>query len=165
MRWHQAACQPEMPEPVTSYRPLFSTLVALNLVAGATVLHASPAAAAKRHPQKATVQTETQRDPAMLRVDPATRVEQRCNARAMGVVGREQQGMRPDELVAYAFADTQQKDGAISAPGAAIRSAGRWYHLSYRCHTGADGMDVTDFTYVLGAEVPKQDWSEHSLVP
>lgn len=105
------------------------------------------------------------RDAIMLHVDPAARVEQRCNARAMGVVEREQKGMRPDEMVAYAFADPQVGTTSITAPGAAIRSAGHWYRISYRCRTTPDGMDVVDFSYQLGAEVPKQEWSAHSLVP
>lgn len=157
---------------MTPHRLLLPAVAALCLGIGVSCLDASSAAAArhKKSGQHDTARTQTARndtgrDPAMLHVDPATRVEQRCNARAMGVVSREREGMRPDELVAYAFADTHQQDGAISAPGAAIRSAGHWYHLSYQCRTSADGMDVTDFSYVLGAEVPKEDWSEHSLVP
>ncbi|MEP9349405.1 DUF930 domain-containing protein [Xanthobacter sp. KR7-225] len=106
----------------------------------------------------------TRRDDMMLHVDLATRIEQRCNARAMGVVGREQEGMRPEEVVAYAFAEPKLGTGSISAPGAAIRSRGHWYHLAYRCRTSADGMEVEDFSYQLGAEVPRPQWDEHSLV-
>lgn len=109
-------------------------------------------------------------DDMMLLVDPGTRIEQRCNARAMGEVGREHKDMRPEEVVAYAFADPKlgdfrHGDAAISAPGAAIRSREHWYHLSYRCKTSPDGMDVLAFSYTLGAEVPRQEWDAHSLVP
>ncbi|WP_454917586.1 DUF930 domain-containing protein [Xanthobacter sediminis] len=107
----------------------------------------------------------TKRDEMILHLDPATRIEQRCNARAMGVIGREHQEMRPDELVAYAFADTKVGADNIVAPGAAVRSAGHWYRLSYRCRTTADGLDIRDFSYALGSEVPKSDWSAHYLVP
>lgn len=107
----------------------------------------------------------TRRDEMILHLDPATRIEQRCNARAMGVIGREHHEMRPDELVAYAFADTKVGADNIVAPGAAVRSAGHWYRLSYRCRTTADGLDVRDFSYALGNEVPKSDWSAHYLVP
>lgn len=105
------------------------------------------------------------RDEMMLHLDPATRIEQRCNARAMGVISREHREMRPDELVAYAFADTRVGADSIVAPGAAVRSAGRWYRLSYRCHTTANGLDIRDFSYALGGEVPRADWSAHYLVP
>lgn len=105
------------------------------------------------------------RDEMIRHLDPAARVEQRCNARAMGVISREHHDMRPDELVAYAFADTKVGSDSIAAPGAAVRSAGRWYHLSYRCHTTADGLDIKDFSYALGSEVPRADWTAHYLVP
>lgn len=104
-------------------------------------------------------------DEMMLHLDPATRIEQRCNARAMGAISREHRDMRPDELVAYAFADTKVGADNIVAPGAAVRSAGHWYRLSYRCQTSADGLDIKDFSYALGSEVPRSDWPAHYLVP
>jgi len=42
----------------------------------------------------------------MLKLTPETRLEQRCNARAMSTVNREHKNFRPDELVAYGFAET-----------------------------------------------------------
>ncbi|GGF53759.1 hypothetical protein GCM10007301_11520 [Azorhizobium oxalatiphilum] len=102
---------------------------------------------------------------ALLRLAPSARMEQRCNAKAMGTIGRERKGMRPDELVAYAFADTKLKDGLILAPGAAVRSRGKWYRLSYSCQTADNGTQVTTFTYTLGSEVPRDQWSQHYLVP
>jgi hypothetical protein len=45
-------------------------------------------------------------DQVMLKLTPETRLEQRCNARAMGAVNREHKNFRTDELVAYAFAET-----------------------------------------------------------
>lgn len=101
----------------------------------------------------------------MLKVDLATRAEQRCNARAMGMVSREHADMRPEEVVAYAFAEPEGAAPAITAPGAAVRSRGHWYHLSYACRTSADGMEVESFSYTLGEEVPRADWAAHSLVP
>ncbi|MBB6306119.1 DUF930 domain-containing protein [Xanthobacter tagetidis] len=104
------------------------------------------------------------RDDMMLHVDMATRIEQRCNARAMGQLGREDKTMRPEEVVAYAFAEPKLGKASIAAPGAAVRSRGHWYHLAYQCRTSADGMEVEDFRYQLGAEVPRNQWDAHSLV-
>lgn len=101
----------------------------------------------------------------MLKLDPVTRVEQRCDARAMGIVGREHKGYRPDEFVAYAFADPVIRGTQIKAPGGAIRSGGKWYKLAYVCETSADGLDVKSFSYQLGAEVPRSEWDAHYLVP
>lgn len=128
--------------------------IALLPFAGIVLLTAiaQPAAAASR-------------EEALLRLAPSARMEQRCNAKAMGQINREQKGMRPDELVAYAFADTKLKDGHILAPGAAVRSRGKWYRLSYSCQTADDGTQVTGFNYSLGAVVPRDQWSQHYLVP
>ena len=120
---------------------------------GAAVVLALPADAA------------TSRADQMLKLSPETRIEQRCDSRAMGAVGREHKGFRPDELVAYAFADPVLRGVRISAPGGAIRSGGKWYRLSYTCETSADGMEIKSFAYQLGAEVPRGEWDAHFLVP
>jgi hypothetical protein len=104
-------------------------------------------------------------DKEMLSLAPGTRMEQRCNARAMGEISRARTDLHPDELVAYAFADTVTSENAVKAPGAAVRSGGKWYRLSYSCRTSADGMSVLSFDYTLGGVVPKSDWSAHYLVP
>lgn len=104
------------------------------------------------------------RDQQMLALSPDTRVEQRCNARAMGVVGREVRGFRPDEIVSYAFAEPVLQAQHFDAPGAALRSGGKWYHIAYSCQTSADGLTVLSFDYRLGAAVPREEWSEHLLV-
>jgi hypothetical protein len=101
----------------------------------------------------------------MLKLSPETRLEQRCDARAMGVVGREHKGYKPEEFVAYAFADPVVRGNQIRAPGGAVRSDGKWYRLSYVCETSPDGLDVKSFAYTLGAEVPRSEWDEHYLVP
>ncbi len=113
----------------------------------------------------APTQAATSRSEQMLKLSPATRIEQRCDARAMGSVGREHKGFRPDELVAYAFADPVLRGVRISAPGGAIRSGGKWYRLSYTCETSGDGMEIKSFAYQLGAEVPRGEWDAHFLVP
>nr|WP_246549278.1 DUF930 domain-containing protein [Ancylobacter oerskovii] len=103
-------------------------------------------------------------DEQMLMLDPAARVEQRCNSRGMGEIGREQKGMHPDELVAYAYANTKLSGQHLVAPGAAVRSGGTWYHLSYACETANDGMDIKSFSYKLGAAIPRSEWDAHYLV-
>jgi hypothetical protein len=101
----------------------------------------------------------------MMKLSPETRVEQRCDARAMGAVQREHKGFKPDEFVAYAFADPVMRGSKIDAPGGAIRSNGKWYRLSYTCETNAEGLEVIAFGYRLGAEVPRSEWDAHFLVP
>jgi len=101
----------------------------------------------------------------IAKLDPQTRLEQRCNGRAIGRIAREKKGMSPEEVVAYAFADTIKSEHAMKAPGAAFRSRGKWYHLSYKCHTTDDNMSIISFDYKIGPVVPRSEWSKHYLVP
>lgn len=111
-----------------------------------------------------SAEARTSNDAQMLSLDPRFRVEQRCDARAMDVVGHEHKSLRPDELVAYAFRDTSLHGSTIKAPGAAIRSGDTWYHLSYACQTSDDGLEVKSFSYTLGGPIPKSEWGTHYLV-
>lgn len=104
-------------------------------------------------------------DEQMLSLAPETRVEQRCNARAMGLVGREHPNFAPDEFVAYAFADPVLRGHSMAAAGAAVRSRGAWYHIAYHCETSDDGLKIKSFDYRLGGLVPRQEWDKHYLVP
>jgi hypothetical protein len=101
-------------------------------------------------------------DQVMLILTPETRLEQRCNARAMGAVNREHKNFRTDELVAYAFAETVIRSDVIQASGGAVRNGNTWYHISFVCQTS---LGIKSFSYQLGAAVPKADWEKHFLVP
>ncbi|MBB5046734.1 hypothetical protein HNR60_001482 [Rhodopseudomonas rhenobacensis] len=101
----------------------------------------------------------------MMKLSPETRLEQRCNAKAMGTVNREHKNFKTDEFVAYAFADTIIQGELVKAPGGAIRNGNTWYHLAYTCLTADQGLTVKSFSYQLGAAVPRGDWDKHFLVP
>lgn len=158
-------------------RQTFARILAVLAVA---LLASPPAEAAKRRTPKAAKTGKSAKVAKAAKVVPAAalttagitklapeaRIEQRCNVRAMGDISREHAGFAPDELVAYAFADpeTDLEAATIRAPGAAVRSKGEWYHLSYRCQTTPEGLDVVTFSYVLGEMVPRSEWEAHYLV-
>ncbi|MDQ0512922.1 DUF930 domain-containing protein [Ancylobacter amanitiformis] len=120
--------------------------------------HAKTATGADPHPHRQEIARE------MAHIDPSFRGEQRCDARAMGDVRRQHPDMSPDELVAYAFAEVKVAGVAVRAPGAAVRSKGSWYHLSYICQTTPDGLDIVSLDHVLGEKIPRSEWEPHSLV-
>ena len=99
----------------------------------------------------------------LLKLTPETRAEQRCDEHASGIVGREHKGFKPDRTVAYAFADVKVKGMAVEAPGAALRSNGEWYRLTFHCRTSPDGLSIESFDYTLGDKVPRAQWRDHSL--
>jgi hypothetical protein len=99
------------------------------------------------------------------KLDLQTRLEQRCDLEAMERIHKDPVKMVPDELVAYAFAEPKIKGDKIHSTGAAFRSKGEWYHLSYTCSTSPDHMTVLTFQYEIGQVVPHNQWEHHFLVP
>jgi hypothetical protein len=90
------------------------------------------------------------------------RDEQLCGFEAMEQIGRALKVM-PDQVVAYAFADTHAENGVLAADGAAYRAKGRWYHLTFRCRVSPARPVVEAFEFATGGPIPKRDWNEHGL--
>ncbi|TWF49786.1 uncharacterized protein DUF930 [Neorhizobium alkalisoli] len=93
----------------------------------------------------------------------ADRLEQICNLEAMEQVRAWNADYRPDAVVAYAMAESRLSGRTVDAPGAAIRSKKRWYAISYTCTTAATTEEVVSFEFEMGAEIPEDQWAEHSL--
>lgn len=100
------------------------------------------------------------RDRLMMKVELGTRIEQRCDARAGGEISRHHPGFEPDKVIAYAFSDSQIQGTEVVANGAVVRSRGRWYRLSFRCRTTADGLGIVAFEHTLGPEIHGWDMSK-----
>lgn len=100
----------------------------------------------------------------LKRLDPQTRLEQRCDLEAMERIHKDPAKLVADELVAYAFEEPKIKGDKIRSGGAAFRSKGEWYHLSYTCATSPDHMTVLSFQYAIGQVIPHSEWSHHYLV-
>ncbi len=98
------------------------------------------------------------------KLDPETRLEQRCDVEAMERITREQK-FSVDKVLAYAFSDPVTKENSIQADGAAFRSRERWYKLSFVCETDQDHINIISFRYTIGDEVPHSQWDRHYLVP
>ncbi len=94
---------------------------------------------------------------------PDERREQRCDIEAMARIAKEQAGFRPDKVIAYTFSDPIEKDDLVKAPGAAFRSGGNWYRLTYKCETGERGLSVRSFRYKIGAKIPRSQWEHYYL--
>jgi hypothetical protein len=99
----------------------------------------------------------------LLKLDPQTRLEQRCDAEVLDRITHDNRQYDADRVVAYAFAKPVMGDNAIKTKGAAFRSKGQWYHLKYKCQTAPDHMDVVQFRYKIGPEIPKDEWTKYNL--
>ncbi|PQZ28839.1 DUF930 domain-containing protein [Ochrobactrum vermis] len=99
------------------------------------------------------------------KLDPATRLEQRCDVEAMERITREQNKFSVDKVLAYAFSDPVTRKNSIKADGAAFRSREHWYKLSFVCKTDEEHINIVSFRYDIGDEVPQNQWDKHYLVP
>ncbi len=98
------------------------------------------------------------------KLDPAIRLEQRCDVEAMERITREQK-FSVDKVLAYAFSDPVTTKNSIEADGAAFRSREHWYKLSFVCKTDEEHINIVSFRYDIGDEVPQNQWDKHYLVP
>ncbi|TGS08697.1 DUF930 domain-containing protein [Mesorhizobium sp. M2E.F.Ca.ET.209.01.1.1] len=99
----------------------------------------------------------------LMKLDPETRLEQRCDAEVLDRISQDDHNYKADRVVAYAFATPQMSADAIKSSGAAFRSKGQWYRLKFKCETGPDHMQVLQFRYKIGDEIPESDWAKYNL--
>jgi len=99
----------------------------------------------------------------LLKLDPETRLEQRCDAEVLDRISHDDHKYKADRVVAYAFATPQMSADAIKSTGAAFRSKGQWYRLKFKCETAPDHMEVLQFRYRIGDEIPEADWAKYNL--
>ena len=99
----------------------------------------------------------------LLKLDPKTRLEQRCDAEVLDRITHDTRRYRADRVVAYAFATPEMHKDSIRSPGAAFRSKGEWYRLKFKCKTAPDHMKILNLRYRIGAQIPKEEWTRYNL--
>ncbi|WP_048647619.1 DUF930 domain-containing protein [Nitratireductor soli] len=99
----------------------------------------------------------------LLRLDPVTRLEQRCDVAVMERIRQDHGAYNPDRVVAYTFAEPKIDGDEIKTRGAAFRSKGDWYHLTFRCKTTPDHIGVLALRYKVGERIPPEDWKRYNL--
>lgn len=106
---------------------------------------------------------ENRMDRSLKMLDPAARLEQVCDMAAMAQIRREVKEFRPDRATASALAEPKAGPASLEAKGAAFRSKGKWYQLSYVCQTTPDQMKVLSFDYKIGSPIPEDRWDGYGL--
>jgi hypothetical protein len=99
----------------------------------------------------------------LLELDLGARLEQRCDIEAMTRIDKDSKTFSPDRVVAAATAEPKVDGNSIHGIGAAFRSKGAWYRLTYDCKTSDNHMDVLSFDYEIGDEIPEDKWSAFGL--
>lgn len=101
----------------------------------------------------------------LKRLDPNTRLEQVCDAEAMMRIARDMPQFVPDRAKSDIISHPHHSKNVLSASGAAFRSKGHWYRLSFVCKGSADLTKVLSFTYQVGKLIPQSQWNAYGLWP
>jgi hypothetical protein len=109
----------------------------------------------------ATAETRIERELKML--SSTDRLLQVCDYAAMKQIGDARNGLRPDRAVGDALEHTVINNDHLVAKGAAFRSHGKWYALSYSCTTTPDHLQVLSFEYHIGPVIPEDKWAHYGL--
>jgi len=133
-----------------------STILSL-VIPFAAALMALPLSASPGHALEAAIVK------GLRELDLSARLEQRCDIEAMNRISHDMKTYRPDRVVAGATAATKVDGDSLVGDGAAFRSKGKWYRLSYVCKTSDDHLDVIDFSYEVGDAIPESDWEKYEL--
>ena len=120
----------------------------IPLLAAAAVLIASPSQA----DFKST----------LSRLDPQTRLEQVCDLEVMRRIRRTGRYL-PDRAKSYVISEPKTSGHTLVAEGAAFRSKGKWYELSFTCKATSDHLKVLSIDYRIGKIIPESRWSGYGL--
>lgn len=125
------------------------------VVSALLIVSAAPSSAQDRNQQRL--------EAILKRLDPATRLEQLCDAAAMSRIARDHREFKIDRSVVSALEEPRVKGHTLTGTGAAFRSKGKWYQYAFTCQATPDRMRVLSFEYKLGEEIPEAQWSRHGL--
>lgn len=81
----------------------------------------------------------------------------------MFLINRTEKAYNVDKVIAYTFGDTVISEDGFQAPGAAFRSRGKWYRLSYDCMTGPRHLNALTLHYNIGEKIPREQWQDYNL--
>ncbi|MCK8779867.1 DUF930 domain-containing protein [Rhizobium sp. NTR19] len=113
--------------------------------------------------QAATALTDDKLNGQLLKLDPATRLEQTCDTEVMMRINEENKDFKVDKVIAYSLSEPTVSDNLIKAPGAVLRSHGNWYRLSFLCETGPRHLDAHKLQYQIGPVIPREEWTQYYL--
>jgi hypothetical protein len=102
-------------------------------------------------------------DAMLRRLEPETRFEQVCDIALMARIQADSSPYRPDRVVGGALEPPHHDGDVLTGRGAALRSGGQWYRLSFECRTTPDHMRVLDLTYRIGDAIPEESWGDYGL--
>jgi len=98
----------------------------------------------------------------LRKLDPDTRLEQICDIEAMARI-KSIGHFAPDRAKSDVSLHPEHLGETLRAKGAAFRSNGHWYSLSFECQATPDHMKVISFTFEIGPIINPSRWADLGL--
>lgn len=103
-------------------------------------------------------QKGTETKTGLLSVHLSERTVQLCNLEALEQIAHAYPELSPKTVMADATLPLREKGLNLKAPGALVYANGTWYSLEFECWIRPDALELDDFAFKLGAELPRPQW-------
>ena len=100
---------------------------------------------------------------ALDRLEPVTRMMEVCGIKAGEELRRERGFKSVNRVVVDAIDTPEIDDNVVKGTGGAFRDKGRWYRLEFECTLTEDQRAAVSVDYVVGVEIPEDQWEEYGL--
>ncbi|WP_027488345.1 DUF930 domain-containing protein [Allorhizobium undicola] len=100
---------------------------------------------------------------ALGKLPPQRRIVQICSIEMLEQIRRSVSGAFPDVIASSPSTREAISARLMDVQGAAYRSRGRWFDISYRCETDDKTSTITAFSFQIGAEIPRTAWQGRRL--
>lgn len=110
-----------------------------------------------------SVGAESRFERSLKMLAPSERLEQLCDYTALTRIHDTNNDLHPDRAVASAAVEPRMGEHTIVANGAAFRSRGKWYTLSFSCTADTEHLKVLNFKFKIGDEIPEAKWAAYGL--
>lgn len=102
-------------------------------------------------------------DSMLEKLAPEERAHQVCILRGFDTFQKDKQLRTADRLKTSIFSRAQLDGATLQAKGGAVRMKGHWYAMEFKCTLTSDLLKARSFSYNLGGEIRKADWTRLGL--
>lgn len=99
----------------------------------------------------------------LLKLAPDERARQACVIKGLERLRLDKRLPKVDRIKTSILTPARLDGVVVTGTGAAVRSQGRWYVISFSCLVTKDLLKATSFEYQVGEEIPAERWDNLGL--
>lgn len=113
----------------------------------------------------AAAQAAGSMDRMLAKLAPEDRAHQACAIKGLPIVKRDPRLRKADRIQSSTLGRAVLDGTHLAAKGGAVRVGQHWYAVSFTCDLTPDYMKAQNFSFVMGKEIPKENWDALGLWP